>query len=283
MSDGIHNHVFRTEEINQDRVEKTVDIYESADCVRDHDLRPETNTLQPPQQTGNYCVKIRSSRAAVVCLVLLCVLLLTAVIVLCVHIHTNNTNYTQETHQLLTKITNLTKKGEELLTKNINLTDERDGLLTKNDNLTKQREQFIQKRNELVKSLHETDGWYYYKFSFYFISYEWKSWTESRAYCTKRGADLIIINNKEEQDFVNSIADGIYVWIGLTDIDVKGRWKWVNGSTLTSGFRLWASGQPNGGKVENCALSYSLKWYDYQCNSAYKWICEKSFEKFLIL
>ncbi len=50
-------------------------------------------------------MKNRNYRAAVVCLVLLCVLLLTAVIVLCVHIHTN---YTHTRHQLLTNITDLT-------------------------------------------------------------------------------------------------------------------------------------------------------------------------------
>jgi len=44
-----------------------------------------------------------------------------------------------------------------------------------------------------------TDGWIYYKSSLYFISSETKSWTESRRYCTERGADLIIINNRDEQ------------------------------------------------------------------------------------
>ncbi|RXN09939.1 CD209 antigen-like protein [Labeo rohita] len=315
-----------SEGMNRERLEMTVDIYESADCVRDHDLVTETNTHQPPQQTGSDSAKTRSSRAAVVCLVLLCVLLLTAVIVLCVHIHTNNTNYTeethqllakitnltekrdqlltkntnltkerdelltkntnltnerdelltkndnltkqskqfiqernelvtslhkivivlcvhihtnntnytQETHQLLTKITNLTKKGEELLTKNINLTDERDGLLTKNDNLTKQREQFIQKRNELVKSLHETDGWNCYENSLYYVSTAQKNWTESKRDCTERGADLIILNDKQEEDFVNKLSCGTNVWIGLTDREVEGTWKWVDGSTPTS-------------------------------------------------
>ncbi|KAK9975412.1 hypothetical protein ABG768_023455, partial [Culter alburnus] len=60
-------------------------------------------------------VKIRSSRAAPVCLVLLCVLLLTAIIVLCVHIHTKSTNYTEERDQLLNKITNLTEERDQLL------------------------------------------------------------------------------------------------------------------------------------------------------------------------
>uniref|UniRef100_A0A672QAC6 C-type lectin domain-containing protein n=1 Tax=Sinocyclocheilus grahami TaxID=75366 RepID=A0A672QAC6_SINGR len=146
--------------------------------------------------SGSDSVKIRSSGAALVCLVLMCVLLLTAVIVLY--------------------------------------------------------------------------GWTYYKFSLYFISSEWKSWTESRRYCTERGADLIIINNREEQEFINKISGGAGVWIGLTDSDVEGRWKWVDGTNMTSG-------------LKNCAVSYSSGWYDYQCNNGpYKWICEKSFVKYHI-
>ncbi|XP_048010476.1 C-type lectin domain family 10 member A-like [Megalobrama amblycephala] len=172
------------------------------------------------------CVKIRSSRAAAVCLVLLCVLLLTAVIVLCVHIHTKSSNYTPETHQLLTNITNLTQERDQLLTMITNLSEERDGLkiktknltnereqlLNKNmaltnerDELTKERDQFNQERNELWKMLNEMGG-YIYQSSLYFISSEERNWAESRRYCTERGADLIIINNREEQEFVRKIS-----------------------------------------------------------------------------
>uniref|UniRef100_A0A673MJC6 C-type lectin domain-containing protein n=1 Tax=Sinocyclocheilus rhinocerous TaxID=307959 RepID=A0A673MJC6_9TELE len=112
-----------------------------------------------------------------------------------------------------------------------------------------------------------------YQSSLYFISSETKSWTESRRYCTERGADLIIINNREEQDFVKNISGVAKVWIGLTDIDVEGRWKWVDGSTLTSGF--WEPGQPNT-KEEDCALTHSPGWADFPCGYTYKWICEKS-------
>ncbi|KAK9976640.1 hypothetical protein ABG768_021845, partial [Culter alburnus] len=155
MSDGIYDDVIRTESegMNTDRMEMTVEIYESAEYVRDHDFRTETNTHQPLQRTESVCVKIRSSRAAAVCLVLLCVLLLTAVIVLCVHIHTKSSNYTAETHQLLTNITNLTQERDQLLTMITNLTEERDGLKIKNENLTNERDQLKLEKNDLQMSL----------------------------------------------------------------------------------------------------------------------------------
>ncbi|XP_042588439.1 C-type lectin domain family 4 member M-like [Cyprinus carpio] len=129
---------------------------------------------------------------------------------------------------------------------------------------------------QLILKLFEfTDGWFYYKFSFYHISSEMKNWTESRKYCTERGANLIIINNREEQNFVEKMLYGkTGFWIGLTDTDVEGSWKWVDGSNMTSGF--WESGQPNGQTRENCAVLYSLGFHDYPCNSNFKGICEKN-------
>uniref|UniRef100_A0A8C1BGA5 C-type lectin domain-containing protein n=1 Tax=Cyprinus carpio carpio TaxID=630221 RepID=A0A8C1BGA5_CYPCA len=197
---------------------------------------------------GSDGVKIRSSRAAGVCLVLLCVLLLTAVTVLCVLIYTKSTNYTQERQQLLTKITNLSEE----------------------------RDQLKSERNELQKRL--ADGWKYYQSSLYFISSEKKNWTESRRYCRERAADLIIINNTEEQDFVKIISGGSDLfWIGLTDIEVEDRWKWVDGSNMTlPGF--WGSTEPNSyqGKEEDCAINRSSGWADFSCDYMSKWICEKS-------
>ncbi|KAK9976641.1 hypothetical protein ABG768_021846, partial [Culter alburnus] len=124
-------------------------------------------------------------------------------------------------------------------------------------------------------------GWIYYQSSLYFISSEARNWTESRRYCTERGADLIIINNREEHEFVR---DGfVSFWIGLTDSDVEGTWKWVDGSTLT--YEFWRSGQPNSyNGDEDCALTYSsgwnaltysTGWADYPCSGVFRWICEK--------
>ncbi|XP_067257578.1 C-type lectin domain family 10 member A-like isoform X2 [Chanodichthys erythropterus] len=140
------------------------------------------------------------------------------------------------------------------------------------------------------QTLHHTGGWVYYQSSFYFISSESKSWTESRRYCTERGADLIIIHNREEQDFVKNISGAAVVWIGLADSHVENRWKWVDGSILTSGF--WASGEPNGGRAENCAVTVAVPklpewpglvgWIDEPCNRAYQWICEKNISQLIL-
>ncbi|XP_052469488.1 CD209 antigen-like protein C [Carassius gibelio] len=240
----------------------TEGIYENAEVIRTK-LGKETNDsntmrLESPELTRRDSVKIRGYRAAAVCLVLLCALLLTAVIVLWVHMDSQRKNYTEDRRQLLTKI--------------INLTEERHQLLTNNTDLLQLNEHLEELKNKLWNFTQ--DGWIYYQFSFYCLSTEEMNWNESRANCTERGADLLMINSKEEQEFVKKIAYPYNIWIGLTDTDEEGIWKWVDGSTLTSGF--WNVGQPNGRIIQNCAVSSLIWWADTQCNFTNKWICEKS-------
>ncbi|XP_026107510.1 CD209 antigen-like protein E [Carassius auratus] len=228
-----------------------------------------TEEPQTPRHTGSDGVMIRRSRAAAVVFVLLCVLLLTARIILCA-------TFTQERQQLKTKITNLTQERDQLLTDNMNLTEERQQLLTNNRNLKEERDQLKSERIDLQKKF--ADGLKCHQSTLYFFSSEKKNWTESRRYCRERGADLIIINNREEQDFVGNISVGSgHFWIGLTDVEEEDRWKWVDGSTLTSGF--WKSGQPNNQGNEDCVNTHSSGWFDTECDSSLKWICEKSILK----
>uniref|UniRef100_A0A8C2HWH8 C-type lectin domain-containing protein n=1 Tax=Cyprinus carpio TaxID=7962 RepID=A0A8C2HWH8_CYPCA len=233
---------------------------------------------------------------------------MTAVIVLCVHIHTKNTN------QTLTRSTNLTEERDQLLTtinalkdqlaiNNQNFTAEKNELLSKNDNLRKQIQQLNKENNDLTMTCgnvlvkwvfttttiqtfninnmsYTVKSWVQTVINklcsveenescLYFFSSERKSWTESRKYCRETGADLIIINNREEQ-----VSERARVfWIGLTDSDEEGKWKWVDGSTLTSGF--WMFGEPSGHRRENCALTVVGEWADHPCTEEYNWICEK--------
>ncbi|RXN35699.1 CD209 antigen-like protein [Labeo rohita] len=70
--------------------------------------------------------------------------------------------------------------------------------------------------------------------SWFFMSNELKSWSDSRQYCRDRGADLIIINTEEKQRFISSLTKE-RVWIGLSDTEQEGNMTWVDNSTLKNG------------------------------------------------
>nr|XP_055064557.1 CD209 antigen-like protein E [Misgurnus anguillicaudatus] len=177
---------------------------------------------------------MRRYRTVTVCLVLLCVLLLTAVIVLCM-------KFTKETNMLPSE----TEKPYDRL-------NEQD-------------------------QCPNNPKWISRNLSSYYISSEWRNWSESRQDCLQRGADLLIINDKEEQDLFKNRSETDSIWIGLSDSDEEGRWKWVDGSTLTTSF--WDKvlhKEPNGKRGENCVGSYSPGWADFPCTRTFKWICEKT-------
>ncbi|KAI4886172.1 hypothetical protein NFI96_009599, partial [Prochilodus magdalenae] len=246
---------------------------------------------EPNSRVGDEdCVVIGIYRLAAVCLGLLCVLLLTAIIVLWVQF----SNITTERDQLQTSYTNLAKERDQLQTSNTNLAKERDQLQINNTNLTKERDQQLQNQREcqqkfsnLVKELQE--GWTLFHTSIYYISTEKKSWSESRQDCTQRGADLVIINSTEEQDFTERLRRGEKAWIGLTDSVTEGNWKWVDDSALTTGF--WRSGEPNS-RVgdEDCVVIGEraepvYNWADYpcsdrcQCQYMQPWTCKWEINK----
>ncbi|KAK3507559.1 hypothetical protein QTP70_028456 [Hemibagrus guttatus] len=116
--------------------------------------------------------------------------------------------------------------------------------------------------------------------SVYNISTEKKSWEESRQDCRKKGADLVIINSREEQEFINENFGGTEAWIGLTDRDTEGEFKWVDDSPLTTKF--WWDREPNDyDNKEDCAITGFSKaksnmssWADFPCDHPVVGICE---------
>ncbi|XP_073770839.1 uncharacterized protein [Danio rerio] len=247
----VYECVSRPEFHNKDSetAEMMLDI---SDGMIDQDFFTETNIYQQLKHTGSDSAKKRIFRRAPVYLMLLCFLLLTAVILLSVY------NYQRE-----------------VVLNNIhNLTEEKDPILTKMTNLTQLNNQLNREKDKLLEKFNGTDGWFYYQSSLYFISSEKKSWSESRRYCTDSRGDLIIINSREEQNFVMKKAGLSGAWIGLTDHEKVGIWKWVDGSTLTTG--IWASGQPNAQTEANCVTLISSSWYNKLCTDKMKWVCEKN-------
>ncbi|KAI4877845.1 hypothetical protein NFI96_028561 [Prochilodus magdalenae] len=255
-----------------------------------------------PQYRGIY-------RLAAVCLGLLCVLLLTAIIVLWVQfnnmtterdqLQTSRANMTRERDLFQASYTNLAKERDQLQTSNTNLAKERDQLQTSNTNLAKERDQ-LQTRNTILtgeraglqRRLSELDealkklGWRYFSSSVYYISTEKKTCKESREDCRRRGADLVIITSSEEQEFVEMIRNGQVAWIGLTDEVSESVWKWVDGSALST--RFWFCEEPNdyegnedcvgtgyNPQHKQCGSNKISTWNDYSCSTQIRWMCEK--------
>ncbi|XP_029904981.1 CD209 antigen-like protein C isoform X3 [Myripristis murdjan] len=186
-------------------------------------------------------------RAAAVCLGLLCLLLLVT---------------PGDNKEIQTGSSNPTEEGNPLQTCLYNVTQ----LQMKIDRLEEEKKD--------MASHICPDGWTYFSSSCYFMSSESKSWDESRKDCQGRGADLVIINSREENSFLMNFR--VRLWIGLSDLETEREWKWVDGSSLC--YSYWAKGQPNDyGGGEDCGELRPAYdgWNDAPCSDGRPWICEK--------
>ncbi|XP_047434290.1 CD209 antigen-like protein C [Mugil cephalus] len=237
--------------------------------------------------SGAGSVKKTSYRVVAVFLGLLC-LLLAGFIAMALFFIQGNSQLQTKMDLLQTSYNNLTIEKDQLQTSYNNLTIEKNQLQTSYDNMTREKaelqmtfDDMTKQRNDLQKILQGCQQpWVWFGCSCYYISPSTKSWQESRNDCQQRGADLTIINSPEEQEFLIQFKRS--TWIGLTDREREGTWKWVDGTPLTT--RYWAPGEPNGvpNRDEDCAeitIHQSQeprnRWNDHSCDDKKSWICEK--------
>ncbi|XP_042168083.1 CD209 antigen-like protein E [Oncorhynchus tshawytscha] len=161
------------------------------------------------------------------------------------------------------------------------LTQERNQLPASYNDLIIERDQ-LQKEKDYIMGKCSNPGWNKFESCWYFVSSESKTWSESRQDCMERGADLVIVNSREKQRFLFALNKR--AWIGLTDRETEGSWKWVDGTPLRT--RYWIFDQPdNGGSVstfpgEDCAVLHNVQyqpektWNDLNCAEKHICICE---------
>ena len=88
---------------------------------------------------------------------------------------------------------------------------------------------------------------------------------DAQAKAVSEGAYLVSINDAAEQKWLVSIFGSIPYWIGLTDGDMEGEWRWMSGEAV--GYTNWAPNEPvdaDWGDEDYVfmGLSPDGKWYD---------------------
>ncbi|XP_006903197.1 PREDICTED: C-type lectin domain family 4 member A isoform X3 [Elephantulus edwardii] len=90
--------------------------------------------------------------------------------------------------------------------------------------------------------------------SCYFIPAESKTWTDSKKKCTEMGAHLLVINSREEQQFISkTLKKYTAYYVGLSDLERKNHWQWIDQSPYDENAVSWHSGEPNDSN-EHCVL-----------------------------
>ncbi|XP_044153973.1 killer cell lectin-like receptor subfamily B member 1C isoform X3 [Bufo gargarizans] len=106
---------------------------------------------------------------------------------------------------------------------------------------------------------------------YYYSDVTDRTWDQSRDQCEKMGADLLVIKNQEQQEFIQrhlrQRREDTY-WIGLHH-DGDG-WRWVDGEHYNSSL-IQIKTQPSG----RCVLMTDSDYYQEDCRSTNRWICLK--------
>jgi hypothetical protein len=70
-----------------------------------------------------------------------------------------------------------------------------------------------------------------------------KTWQEAKDHCESLGGHLVTITSAEENDFVDTLAESYFVWIGFCDEETEGVWEWITGENVI--YTNWRLNEPN--------------------------------------
>ncbi|XP_077985118.1 C-type lectin domain family 4 member G-like [Glandiceps talaboti] len=110
-------------------------------------------------------------------------------------------------------------------------------------------------------------GWEKYGKSCYYISKEQVSWETARQTCVGFGGNLATDKDVNTHDFIKGMVESTNfadcnptwdcnIWFGLQYSSSTG-YKWVDGTSLNSGFTVWNTGEPNGDPSTSLCMEYN--------------------------
>ncbi|XP_067387460.1 killer cell lectin-like receptor subfamily B member 1B allele C, partial [Emydura macquarii macquarii] len=106
----------------------------------------------------------------------------------------------------------------------------------------------------------------------YWVSRDSNTWSESRADCSARGSQLLVIRDREELEFLKHLTQGSkQFWVGLSIPSPQKAWAWLDGS------RLDLTRFPGLGQAEenSCGTVKGNQILSDSCSSVFQGICQR--------
>ncbi|XP_051947378.1 C-type lectin domain family 10 member A [Xyrauchen texanus] len=124
------------------------------------------------------------------------------------------------------------------------------------------------------------DGWSLFSSHCYFFSKNGMSWNSAKDECENKRSQLLIVNSRQEKEFVVSKTTPLYFWLGLTD-GRTGEWEWLDRTPYVMVKSEWMPGQPDNweahglGGGEDCAHFHrDGRYNDDHCSRRYRFVCK---------
>ena len=100
------------------------------------------------------------------------------------------------------------------------------------------------------------------------------NWDDAEGFCKNEGGHLASVTSEATNEYIHyeKRKRGISrLWIGGTDKEKEGVWKWSDGSPWE--FTKWNKGEPD--NSQHCLLYYGYvdKWNDYWCTDENNFLC----------
>lgn len=90
-------------------------------------------------------------------------------------------------------------------------------------------------------------------------------------------AHLVVINSKEEQDFLTQNMDkNAAYYVGLSDPEGQGHWQWVDQTPYNQSATFWRVGEPSHSEEQCVIVNYRGQWgwNDVLCKHGQRSVCE---------
>jgi hypothetical protein len=99
-------------------------------------------------------------------------------------------------------------------------------------------------------------------------------WHVAKQKCEEMGGMLACVETKEKHSFITNLCANRTAWVGATDEQKEGDWRWVNGAPIR--FSAWLPGEPSNyhGYENVIAIEKGGGWNDEPSDYRMAFICE---------